>query len=52
MKYLDDLLIFCGCGLVLYATYLLSFVAALYVGGFMFILVGFFVGMTGKRGEK
>lgn len=52
MKYFDDFLIFAGCGLVIYATYLLSIVAALYVGGVMMILAGVFVGLGSKRGDK
>jgi hypothetical protein len=43
-KYLDDLLVVAGCGLVVYATYLLSGIAALYVGGFSLIALGIIVG--------
>jgi hypothetical protein len=49
-KYLDDLMILCGCGLVLYATYQLSVIAALFVGGFMLIGAGVILGLSKKGG--
>lgn len=51
-KYLDDILILIGCGILIYATYRISLTAALYMGGALFILVGVFVGITGKRVGK
>lgn len=51
-KYLDDVLIFAGCGLIVYATYLLSGIAAMYVGGFLLIVLGILVGISGKRVDK
>lgn len=48
-KYLDDILYVCGCGLIIYATYLLSFIAALYVGGGLLIVAGVLVSLGGKK---
>jgi hypothetical protein len=43
---LDDLLFLAGGGLIVYATYLLSLVAALYVAGGLCILVGVLVAIS------
>lgn len=51
-KYLDDVLIFIGCGILIYATYRISLTAALYASGVLCILAGVFVGITGKRASK
>ena len=50
-KYFDDILILAGCGLVIYATSLLSGIAALYVAGFMLIGLGVLVALGDRRGE-
>lgn len=44
-KYLDDLLVLCGCLLILAATYLLCPIAALYVAGVMLIIAGVITGL-------
>lgn len=44
-KHLDDILILGGCGLVVYATWLLSWIAAIYVAGVILIVLGVLVGM-------
>jgi hypothetical protein len=43
-KYLDDLLILGGCGLVLYGTFLVNPVAVWFVGGGMLIALGVLFG--------
>lgn len=48
-KHLDDLLILSGCGLVLYATSLLSAIAAFFVAGAMLIAFGVLVGLGGRK---
>jgi len=51
-KYLDDILIFIGCGFILVATCQLSPIAALFfVAGFMFIVFGFLVGIGNWRNK-
>lgn len=47
-KHLDDLLIFSGCAMILAATYLLSPIAALFVGGSMLIGGGVIIGLSQK----
>lgn len=49
MKYLDDILILMGCGLLVYATYRLNLTAALFVGGFLLIALGIAIGVGGKK---
>jgi len=39
-RYLDDFLILAGCGAILYGTWLLSTIAAWFVGGAMLIGLG------------
>ena len=51
-EYLDDILIFLGCGLILYATYQLSLIAAMYLGGILLIMSGLAEGISGKKGNK
>ena len=51
-KYLDDVLITTGCLMVTYATYRISLTAAIYVGGFLLIGFGVFVGIIGKARRK
>ncbi len=51
IKYLDDLLILLGCGLIVFATYRISFTAALYVGGFFLLAGGLLIGIS-RRGVK
>ena len=48
-KYLDDLFILLGLGLVVYATYRINLTAALYVSGLLFIGFGVILGITGKK---
>ena len=48
-KYIDDLFIFLGFGLVIYATYRISLTAAIYVAGALSIVFGVFLGITGKK---
>lgn len=48
-KHADDLLITLGAGLVIYATYLLSAIAALYVAGIFCIGVGVMLGIGGAK---
>lgn len=43
---LDDLLFAAGGGLIIYATYLLSLVAAIYVAGVLCILAGVLVAIS------
>lgn len=50
-KYLDDLLVFGGCGMILYATYLLNPIAAMFVGGAMLIGAGVITGLS-EKGRK
>ena len=61
-KHLDDVLILAGAGLVVYATWVLSWVAALYVAGALLIAAGVLIGIgtspqpspkgKGAEGEK
>lgn len=44
-KYLDDILVLFGCGLIIYATYLLSIVGAIYAAGIIFVLLGVVYGL-------
>lgn len=43
---IDDLLYLVGCGMIVYATSLLSIVAALYVAGGLCILAGVLIGLS------
>jgi hypothetical protein len=52
IKYIDDLLVFIGCALILYATYLLSPIAALYVGGIISVLAGLGISLFGGKKAK
>jgi hypothetical protein len=47
-RHLDDVLILAGTGLVVYATFLLSAVAALFVAGIALIVFGVLVGLGGR----
>ena len=50
-KYLDDLFILAGCGLVIFATAKWSEIAALYVSGVLLIGFGIYTGLVqGKKG--
>jgi len=49
-KFLDDLFIFIGCGLILVGTYSLSPVATWFVAGIMFIAAGVLIGI-GRKGK-
>lgn len=44
-RHLDDILILAGCALIVYATMLLSLIAALYVGGICLVVFGILVGL-------
>lgn len=48
-KHFDDLLFLAGSGLIVYATWLLSLVAALYVAGGLCILGSLLVGVSRSR---
>jgi len=51
-KHLSDILIITGGGLVVYATWLLSWIAAIYAAGAILIVLGVLIGLgEGKRGE-
>ena len=47
---IDDLLIGGGSGLIVYATYRLSIIAAMYLAGVILIVVGVVIGL-GQRGK-
>jgi hypothetical protein len=49
-NHFDDLLITGGSGLIIYATYRLSVIAAMYLAGIILIVVGVFIGL-GQRGK-
>ena len=49
-SHLDDLLLFSGEGVIIYATWLINPIAALYVGGFFLMATGVMVGL-GTRGK-
>jgi hypothetical protein len=44
-RHLDDLLVLSGAGLIVYATSLLSAIAALYVAGAVLIVFGVLIGL-------
>ena len=44
-KYLSDWLIFTGCGLVIYATWLVNWIAAIYLIGIILIILGVLIGI-------
>ena len=48
-KYLDDVLILLGCGLIVYATSLLSAIAAIYTAGVLLIGMGILIGISMRR---
>lgn len=50
-KHLSDVLILVGSGLVIYATWLLSWIAALYVAGGILITLGVLIGIGGRSIE-
>lgn len=50
-KYIDDLLILAGCGLIVTGTYQICPAATWFVGGIMLIGFGVLIGL-GKRGEN
>lgn len=50
-KHLSDVLILIGCGLVIYATWILSWIVAIYVGGGILIALGVLVGIGEARKE-
>lgn len=52
-RHLDDVLITAGAGLVVYGTYLLSTVAALFVAGVFLIAFGVLAGLgAGRKGGE
>ena len=51
LKHIDDLLIFVGLVAIIYATYRLSWIAALYLSGFSLIMLGVLIGI-GQKGSK
>ncbi len=48
-KYLDDIFFVLGAGLIVYATYLVNLIAAIYAAGIVLIVFGVLVGIGGKR---
>jgi hypothetical protein len=50
-KHLDDALILSGSGLVIYATWLLSWIAAIYVAGGILIALGILIGLGNGRNQ-
>jgi len=52
-KHLSDCLILAGGGLIVYATWLVSWIAAIYAAGVIAIILGVLVGIGGRaRGEE
>lgn len=52
LKYLDDLLVLIGCGMILYGTYRVWPEATWFMGGVMLIGLGVLVGIgRGRRHE-
>lgn len=51
MKHIDDLLIFLGLAAIIYATYQLSWIAAVYLAGVSLIILGVLIGI-GQKGRK
>lgn len=49
---LDDLLCVVGCGLIIYATAMLSVVAALYVAGAACVAAGVVIGLSRQTRTK
>lgn len=49
-KHLDDVLFVAGAGLIIYATWLLSMVAALYVAGGFCLAAAVLIGLGGNKG--
>ncbi len=47
-KHLSDVLLVAGSGLIIYATWLLSWIAALYVAGGILITLGILIGIGGR----
>lgn len=47
-NHLSDALILAGCGLVIYATWMLSLIAALFVTGGILIALGVLIGIGGR----
>lgn len=48
-KYLDDAFILIGCGFIIWATWRISFTAAIYVAGVILIVLGLLIGISGKK---
>lgn len=51
-KHLSDVLILMGCGLLIYATWLLSLVAAIFTTGGILIILGILIGLGGRPAEN
>jgi len=47
-NYIDDIFVVSGCVLIVYATYCLSPIAAMYAGGVFLIAAGFALGRSLK----
>jgi len=47
-RYIDDILVVAGCALIVYASYCLSPIAAMFVGGVFLIAAGFALGRSLK----
>lgn len=51
-KHLSDVLIVVGCGLVVFATWVLSWIAAVYVAGGILIVLGVLIGIGEAKEVK
>lgn len=51
-KHLSDILILAGSGLVIYATWILCWIAAIYVAGAILIALGIIIGIGNGRSEQ
>jgi hypothetical protein len=51
-KHLSDVLIVVGCGLVVFATWVLSWIAAVYVAGGSLIVLGVLIGIGEAKEVK
>lgn len=51
-KHLSDILIVAGSGLVVYATWILSWLAAIYTAGGILIVLGVLIGLGGNEVKR
>jgi hypothetical protein len=50
-KYIDDVLVFVGCVVIVYGIYRINLTAAILVGGVMLVVAGVLVGWPGKAAK-